>query len=119
MAEKKQDANAKPKVEKKAKAKVEKEVKEVIKEVVDTPETEKTETKAEAIDTVGGFPAKVVETVGRTGVREEIVQVRCEVLEGRDSGKVLVRNVKSPVKLGDILLLAETAMQARKLEAKR
>ena len=70
-------------------------------------------------DKIGGFPAKVVDLVGRTGVRGEIVQVRCEVLEGRDAGKVLIRNVKSPVKAGDILLLSETAMQARKLEARR
>ena len=68
---------------------------------------------------VDGYPAKVVELVGRTGVRGEIIQVRCEVLEGQDAGKVLIRNVKSPVWLGDILLLAETAMQARKLEARR
>ncbi len=74
---------------------------------------------AEAPDLVLGFPAKVVEIVGRTGVRGEIVQIRCEVLEGRDAGKVLIRNVKSPVKTGDILLLTETAMQARKLEARR
>lgn len=70
-------------------------------------------------DKIAGFPAKVVDLVGRTGVRGEIVQVRCEVLEGRDAGKVLIRNVKSPVKAGDILLLSETAMQARKLEARR
>ncbi len=66
-----------------------------------------------------GFPARVVEIIGRTGARGEIIQVRCEVLEGPDEGKVLVRNVRGPVKLGDVLMLMETAMQARKLEVRK
>ncbi|MBR9681163.1 MAG: 30S ribosomal protein S28e, partial [Candidatus Altiarchaeota archaeon] len=55
-----------------------------------------------------GFPARVVEIIGRTGVRGEIIQIRCEVLDGKDSGKVLVRNVRGPIKEGDILMLMET-----------
>ena len=66
-----------------------------------------------------GFPARVVEIIGRTGARGEIIQVRCEVLEGPDSGKVLVRNCRGPVREGDVLMLMETAMQARRLEARR
>ena len=97
---------------------------QALKKLKKTENTEKKSTKATAVvqqdaDKISGFPSKVVDLVGRTGVRGEIVQVRCEVLEGRDSGKVLIRNVKSPVKAGDILLLSETAMQARKLEARR
>ncbi|MBR9679942.1 MAG: 30S ribosomal protein S28e [Candidatus Altiarchaeota archaeon] len=68
---------------------------------------------------VDGFPARVVEVIGRSGVRGEVIQIRCEVLEGQDTGKVLVRNVRGPIRVGDILLLMETAMQARKLEARR
>ena len=66
-----------------------------------------------------GFPARVVEIMGRTGVRGEIIQIRCEVLEGKDSGKVLVRNVRGPIREGDVLMLMETNMQARRLEARR
>lgn len=68
---------------------------------------------------LGGYPAKVVETIGRTGARGEIVQIRCEVLEGPDAGKVLIRNVRGPIRLGDVLMLMETAMQARKLEVRK
>lgn len=63
--------------------------------------------------------AKVVEIIGRTGVRGEVIQVRCEVMEGSDAGKVLVRNCKGPIRLGDKLDLIDTVMQARKLGDRR
>ncbi len=65
-----------------------------------------------------GVPAEIVEVLGRTGAFGDLKQVMCKVLDGRDKGRVMRRNVKGPVRVGDILILLDTKTEAKAIRAR-
>ncbi len=63
-----------------------------------------------------GVPAEIVEIKTKTGIYGEIYQVLCKILEGPDAGRVILRNIKGPVKKGMIVMLLESEREAKEIK---
>ncbi len=59
--------------------------------------------------------AIVEQFMGRTGARGEITQVKCKVLDGRNKGRSIRRNVRGTIRVGDLITLRETEIEARRI----
>ncbi len=70
---------------------------------------------SEKLTEEGAVPAIVEACVARGGTRGEITQVSCKILQGKNRGKSMRRNVRGPIKPRDILMLRETEIEARRM----
>ena len=66
-----------------------------------------------------GYLAEIVEIQPRkTGMFGSIIQVMCKILEGKDKGRVIRRNVAGRIRIGDIMRLPDTSREDKPIRAR-
>ncbi|MCL4365028.1 MAG: 30S ribosomal protein S28e [Candidatus Marsarchaeota archaeon] len=66
-----------------------------------------------------GYLTEVVDvSVGRTGIYGEIKQAMCRILEGKDKGRVIRRNVAGKIRIGDMMRLPDTSREDKPIRAR-
>jgi small subunit ribosomal protein S28e len=76
-----------------------------------------TETKGTgAIVSGDGVNALVEQIIGRTGARGEVTQAKVKILDGVNNGRSMRRNIKGPLRVGNLITLRETEIEARRIK---
>jgi small subunit ribosomal protein S28e len=67
-----------------------------------------------------GFLAEIVEINEdvKTGIYGEIYTVSCKIMEGKDKGRIIRRNMLGPAKVGDMVRLPDTSREAKEIRVK-
>jgi small subunit ribosomal protein S28e len=81
--------------------------------------TKESETGLGKISDGEAVSALVEQFIGRTGARGEVTQVKAKILDGKNKGRSMRRNIKGPVKMGDLITLRETEIEARRIKGGR
>jgi small subunit ribosomal protein S28e len=69
---------------------------------------------------LSGYLAEIVEInmKAKTGIYGEIYSVSCKILEGKDKGRIIRRNMLGPARVGDVIRLPDTSREAREIKVK-
>ena len=67
-----------------------------------------------------GILAEIVEVKQgiKTGMYGEIYTASCRILDGKDKGRVIRRNILGPIKVGDVVRLTDTSREAKDIKVK-
>ena len=63
----------------------------------------------------GDIIGEVVELTRRGGATGEVIQARVRIQTGRNKGRVILRNIRGPVRVGENLVLRDDEREARRL----